>query len=207
MPLLNLPPIYPITDRQISGLSHVDQVRQLIAAGAEFIQFREKHLSPREFYNEAVEAVKLAHANHVRIIVNDRADIALAVGADGLHLGQTDMPPEAARRLLGERAIIGYSTHSVEQAIEAVAMPIDYVAIGPVFATPTKENPDPVVGLRGVAAVRARIGDLPLVAIGGIGVESMPSVIAAGATSAAIVSGIVKGDIAANMSALKASLT
>jgi thiamine-phosphate pyrophosphorylase len=199
MRLLTLPPIYPITDRIVSGLSHVEQVRQLIAAGAGFIQLREKHLSPREFYEEAREAIEYAHAHGARIIINDRVDIAAAIGADGVHLGQTDMPAEAARAFLGANAIIGYSTHSVEQAAEAASFPIDYLAIGPVFDTSTKTDPDPVVGLEGVTAVRSKIGSIPLVAIGGIDAESLPAVLQAGATSAAIISGVLKGDIVANL--------
>src|ERR1700750_1762555 len=114
-----LPKLYPITDRRLSGLSHAEQAARLIEGGAALIQLREKHLSPREFYVEAEAALKIARARGVKLIINDRADIALALGADGVHLGQDDMPPEAARALLGEGAVIGFSTHSAEQAIAA----------------------------------------------------------------------------------------
>ena len=199
---LILPPVYPITDRMISGLSHVEQVRRLIDAGADFIQLREKHLSPREFFEQARKSVAYAHERGARIIINDRADIAAAAGADGVHLGQTDMPPIAARDFLGPDAIVGYSTHSVEQALEAVGFEVDYVAIGPAFATATKENPDPVVGVEGVAAVRARIGDLPLVAIGGIDISNLVEVLAAGASSAAVISAVLHGDMLENFQSL-----
>lgn len=205
MTSLRLPPIYPITDRLISGLSHVEQVRQLIACAADFIQLREKHLSPRDFYEEAREAVKYAHEHGACIIINDRADIALATGADGVHLGQTDMPPLAARGFLGASAIIGYSTHSIEQAVEAFSFPIDYIAVGPVYATVTKADPDPEIGLDGVTAVRERIAQFPLVAIGGIDASRFKAVIDAGASSAAIVSGILKGDIGQNLIQLRAA--
>ena len=155
------------------------------------IQLREKHLSPREFYAEAEEALRVARPRGVRLIVNDRADIALALGADGVHLGQDDMPPEAARSLLGEEVVIGFSTHSVEQAIAAARLPVDYIAIGPVFATGSKENPDPVVGLEGLRRVREAVGAFPVVAIGGVTRENAPSVLAAGADSVAVISALI----------------
>ena len=136
-----LPKLYPITDRRLSGLSHAEQVARLCEGGARLVQLREKHLSPREFYREAEDALRVARGRGAKLIINDRADIALALGADGVHLGQDDMPPEAARALLGEGAIIGFSTHGLEQSVAAARLPVDYVAIGPVFATSSKENP------------------------------------------------------------------
>jgi len=175
--IAQLPRIYPITDTRLSGLTHSAQVEQLIAGGAEFIQLREKHVSPRDFYEDARKAIAIAHTNGAKIIINDRVDIAIALGADGVHLGQDDLQPEHARKLLGEKAIIGFSTHSVSQAREAVKLPVDYIAIGPVYGTTTKENPDATVGLDGLKAVRARIGDFPLVAIGGIKDANLPQVL------------------------------
>ncbi len=188
---LEIPKLYPITDRRLSGLSHAGQVARLIEGGATFIQLREKHLSPREFYREAEEALRVARERGVRLIINDRADIALALGADGVHLGQDDMPPEAARSLLGDAAFIGFSTHNVEQAIAAARMPVDYVAVGPIFATGSKDNPDPIVGLEGLRRVREAIGPLPLVAIGGVTRENAPTVLAAGADSVAVISALL----------------
>ncbi|HWS99520.1 MAG TPA: thiamine phosphate synthase [Pyrinomonadaceae bacterium] len=191
---IDLPKIYPITDARLSGLSHAEQVKRLAAGGATFIQLREKRLPPREFYREAEEALRVARELGVRLIVNDRADIALALGADGVHLGQDDLPPAAARELLGARAVIGFSTHNEEQAREAVRLPVDYLAIGPVFQTPSKENPDPVVGLEGLRRVRRLVGQIPLVAIGGISPENAPEVLAAGADSIAVISLLLAGD-------------
>ncbi|HKG14838.1 MAG TPA: thiamine phosphate synthase [Pyrinomonadaceae bacterium] len=186
-----LPKLYPITDRRLSGLSHAEQVARLIEGGASFIQLREKHLSPREFYAEAGEALRVARARGAKLIINDRADIALAIGADGVHLGQDDMPPEAARALLGGGAFVGFSTHSVEQAAAAARLPVDYIAVGPVFATTSKEKPDPVVGLEGLRRVREAVGRVPLVAVGGVTRENAPAVLAAGADSFAVISALL----------------
>ena len=188
---LVLPKIYPITDVSLAGISHAEQVGRLIAGGATFIQLREKHASPRDFFEAAKPAIEIARKNNVMIIINDRVDIARALGADGVHLGQDDLPPNAAREVLGPDAIIGFSTHSVEQAIDAAGLPIDYIAIGPIFETKTKENPDPIVGLDGLAEVKKNIGNIPLVAIGGIDLDNVLDVLAAGADSIALVSTIV----------------
>ncbi|MDT7688083.1 MAG: thiamine-phosphate pyrophosphorylase [Acidobacteriota bacterium] len=190
MPLL-LPKLYPVTDRLLSGLSHAEQVARLCEGGATFLQLREKHLAPRDFYREAEAALREARTRGARLIINDRADLALALGADGVHLGQDDMPPRAARSLLGAEAIIGFSTHSVEQARAASRLPVDYVAIGPVFATSSKENPEPVIGLEGVRRVREAVGRLHLVAIGGITPESAEAVIEAGADSVALIGALI----------------
>lgn len=186
-----LPRVYPITDTQISALSHAEQIAAFAEGGATLVQLRDKTTPPAHLYEQAREALEIAAQRGVQLIINDRADIALAVGAAGVHLGQDDLPPEAARRLLGEEALIGFSTHSVDQALQAAALPIDYLAIGPIFATSTKENPSPVVGLAGVRTVRDAIGDVPLVAIGGITPTNARDVIAAGADSVAMISGLL----------------
>ena len=183
----SLPKLYPITDTRLTGLSHAGQVEQLAAGGATLIQLREKMASPREFYEASLAAMKVARALGVRIIINDRVDIAVAVAADGVHLGQDDLPPDRARNLLGPRALIGFSTHNLKQALEADSMAVDYIAFGPVFATSTKENPDPVVGLDLLAEIKSRVSK-PLVAIGGITLERAVSVIEAGADSLAVIS-------------------
>ena len=188
---LTFPKIYPITDPRLAKLSHAEQVERLIKGGARFIQLREKRASPKEFYDDAQAALEIARKHCAKIIINDRIDIALALKADGVHLGQDDLPPEQARKILGAKAIIGYSTHSIKQAIEAVKLPIDYLAIGPVFATATKENPDALVGIEGVRNVRTAIGDFPLVAIGGITAENFREVFNAGANSVAIIKSIL----------------
>src|SRR6266853_507346 len=152
--------IYPITDIEISGLSHAEQVKRLIAGGARLIQLRDKHSSPRAFFTDAEAAVTMARSHGVQIIINDRVDMALALRADGVHLGQGDVPPEAARKLLGATAVIGFSVHSIEQAKAAMKLPIDYLGIGPVFPTSTKERPDPVIGLEGLQRAREVAGEI-----------------------------------------------
>jgi thiamine-phosphate pyrophosphorylase len=193
---LTLPLLYPITDTRLSGRSHAAQVERLASAGATFIQLRDKTARPDDFYKAALEAMAVARRLGVRVIINDRLDIALAVKADGVHLGQDDLPPEAARRVVGPDFIIGYSTHSLEQALGADSAPVDYVAVGPVFQTSTKENPDPVIGLGGVRAIKDKVSK-PLVAIGGITLDSSRQVLEAGADSLAIISDLYStGDIA-----------
>lgn len=188
-----LPKIYPITDKKISGLSHTTQVSRLIEGGTTLIQLREKDLSPRDFYEEAEKVLEIAREKKVKILINDRVDLALCLKADGVHLGQDDLPPEEARKILGEKAIIGFSTHNIAQAVEAAKMPIDYLAIGPIFGTTTKENPDPLVGLEGLRKVREAIGDdFPVVAIGGINAENMHEVFFHGANSVAIIGDLLK---------------
>jgi len=188
---VKLPRIYPITDVQLSGLSHAEQVELLSQGGASLIQLREKQMSVREFFEQARAAVAVAGRNGVHLIINDRVDIALAVGAHGVHLGQDDMPAAAARELLGPNAVIGYSTHNIEQAIAATKLPIDYFAIGPIFATMTKSDTAPVLGIEGLRAVRLAIGAFPLVAIGGINHTNARDVISAGADSVAVISALL----------------
>ncbi len=186
--MLKLPKIYPITNVELSGLSHAAQVQVLADAGCKLVQIRDKLGSSREIFDAVVESVAIANAVGMKVILNDRVDIAIAARAHGVHLGQDDLPPAEARRLLGNDAIVGFSTHSVEQAIDAVKLPVDYIAIGPIFATTTKEDPDPVVGLDGLRRVRDAIGDFPLVAIGGIHVTNLRDVLPSGADSVAIIS-------------------
>jgi thiamine-phosphate diphosphorylase len=190
---MTFPRLYPITDTRLSRLSHAGQVERFAAGGATLIQLREKRAAPRDFYEAAVEAMRVARSLGVRIIINDRVDIALAVGADGVHLGQGDLPPQRARVLVGENRLIGYSTHDVKQALAADSMPIDYVAIGPIFQTSTKENPDPVVGLEALAVIKSQISK-PLVAIGGITFEQASSAWEAGADSLAVISDLFSTD-------------
>jgi len=188
--LPTLPKLYPITDVYLSGLSHAAQVERLARGGATLIQLRHKSASPREFYAEALKAVAAGRELGVRVIINDRVDVALAVKADGVHLGQDDLPPADARKLLGPDRIIGFSTHTLEQALEAASMPVDYIALGPIFGTSTKQNPDEVVGLDIIGEIKSRISK-PLVAIGGITLATVKSVLDAGADSAAVISDLV----------------
>lgn len=191
-----LPTVYPITDTGISGISHAEQVRRLSVGGATFVQLRDKNLSPSEFYLEAQAALAIARQHRLRIIINDRVDVAAAVDADGVHLGQDDLPPIAARKLLGEKAIIGFSTHNIEQAREAITLPINYLAIGPIFETRTKNDTEPVVGLQVIRKIREIADDLPIVAIGGISAENAHEVRNAGADSVAVVSALLVDPLA-----------
>jgi thiamine-phosphate pyrophosphorylase len=190
-----LPRVYALTDVRMSGLSHAEQVELLSEGGASLVQLREKDLGPREFYEQAKAAIAVAAQRGVHLIINDRVDVALAVGADGVHLGQDDMPPDAARELVGPDAIIGYSTHNINQAIAATKLSIDYLAIGPIFNTTTKADTAPVLGLDGLRAVRQAIGAFPLVAIGGITRGNAREVIAAGADSVAVISALLSNSI------------
>jgi len=195
-----LPALYPITDARLSGRTHAEQVALLIRGGATLIQIRGKELSPDELYQATIASVAIARPLGVRIVVNDRADVALAADADGVHLGQEDLPPQEARALIGPSRIVGMSTHTLDQAIEAARLPVDYVAVGPAFPTSTKENPDPVVGLALISEVRRTISK-PLVAIGGITLERAVDVIHAGADSVAVISDLyTHGDIASRTS-------
>ena len=189
--LVRIPPLYPLTDTELSGLSHAEQVRRLTAGGATFIQLREKRMSARTFYEAAKQALEIGRELGAKILINDRVDICLALEADGVHLGQEDIHPVEARRLLGERALIGYSTHNLKQALEAIAFPIDYLAIGPIFSTTSKNRPDPIVGIEGLQRIKAATGDIPLVAIGGISPSLAPSVLHAGADCVAMISALL----------------
>ena len=199
----SLPKIYPITDPKLSDLSHLEQTKALIEGGAALIQIRDKVSTSREVFDAAQDCLEYCKTKKVTLIINDRVDIAMMLGADGVHLGQDDLPPSKARALLGEDALIGYSTHTLEQAIEAIKQPIDYIAFGPIYSTATKADHDPIVGLEQLKTVRQAIGDFPLVAIGGINLENYLDVLNSGPDSVAMISALV-GDaekISANMKA------
>lgn len=159
-------------------------------------------LESAEFLELARAAAARCRAAGASFIVNDRADIARMSGADGLHVGQTDLLPVEARRLLGDDAIVGMSSHSDAQATDAIAQPIDYLAIGPVYPTLTTEAGNPVVGLAGVkrASDIAAGARVPVVAIGGITLERVPEVLASGAASVAVIADLLVGDPAARAS-------
>ena len=205
---IQLPKVYPITDTTISGLSHSEQVKQLIAGGAALIQLRDKQASSRGFYSDAQPALQIARSAGVKLIINDRVDIALALRADGVHLGQEDMPVEAARRILGEQAVIGFSTHNLEQIREALNLPIDYLAFGPVFPTNSKRNPDPVAGLNQLKRAREMVFPMPVVAIGGINHLNATEVLNAGATAVAVISAVLANPsrIAGNLQQIMSSI-
>lgn len=181
-----LPALYAILDPDVvcRRLLHVAEV--LVDAGVELIQLRDKHGSARRIYSEAVELVQRFASSRIRVIVNDRPDIARMAGAGGVHVGQDDLLVEDARSIMGMSPWVGISTHNVAQVRDADRTSADYVAVGPIFATVSKDNPDPVVGLEFIRMAR-RLTRKPLVAIGGITVESAADVFAAGADSIAVV--------------------
>ena len=190
-----LPRLYPIIDPALLPGSG-DQsarvaafARELVQGGATLIQYRNKTGSGRRTLSDARE-LRRAVGSEIRLIMNDRADLCLAAGFDGVHVGQEDHSPEGARLVVGDRLWVGVSTHSVEQVVQADCTSADYIAIGPVFATTSKEKPDPVVGLEGVRAARAATRK-PLVAIGGITRINCAYVIQAGADSVAVISDLV----------------
>jgi thiamine-phosphate pyrophosphorylase len=174
-------------------LTAIDLTRAFVSGGARFLQLRAKQLPGAALLELAHAFVAIVHSSGGIAVINDRADIAKIAGADGVHLGQDDLPPRAARTILGPSALIGYSTHSVEQIEAAAGEPVDYLAIGPVFGTTTKATGYTAVGL-GMVATAAK-GRRPVVAIGGIRLDNAPSVIAAGAASVAVISDLlVTGD-------------
>ena len=171
-------------------------LRAFLTGGATFLQLRAKQLGSGAFLDLAREAVGLAHAAGARLVVNDRADLAALADADGVHVGQDDLSPADVRRLVGPERIVGLSTHTIEQLERAIDAPISYVAIGPIFGSTTKATGYAAVGLamvRAAAAIAARRG-LPLVAIGGITVDTAPAVTAAGAASVAVIGDLLRGD-------------
>lgn len=192
--------LYVIIDTAVLAQQPVALVaQQLLRAGVRILQYRAKGSFTRRNWEECQSIAAMSRRHGARFFVNDRADIALLCQADGLHLGQQDLPPDAARELLrshaGSTALIGWSTHTLPQAQAGEGLPVDYLAIGPVFQTRTKDKPDPVVGLEGVRAVRQLVRK-PLVAIGGITLENAASVLECGADAVAVARDVLAaGDI------------
>ena len=183
--------LYLVTDRRLSlGRSTVEVVAAAVSGGVTCVQLREKHCSTREFLEEARRVRELLAGTGVPLIINDRLDVALAVAADGVHLGQNDLPVADARRLVGERLVIGVSAESVADAIRAEAEGADYIGVSPVFTTPTKMDTAPPLGLEGLREIRRAVR-LPLVAIGSIRHDNAAEVLRAGADGLAVVSAIV----------------
>ena len=195
----SVPRVYPILDVELTRarhLSELDLARIWLDAGVELIQLRAKKLASGALLDLIDALVQLTRPGGARVIVNDRADLAVLGSADGVHVGQGDLAPSHARAIVGPSRIVGYSTHTVGQVEQALAEPVDYLAFGPVFQTMSKEAPDPVVGLDSltrVSGLAARAGK-PVVAIGGITLTGMPDVFAAGASSVAVISDLLVGD-------------
>jgi thiamine-phosphate pyrophosphorylase len=201
--------LYAITASQYSlGRSNPDIVRQLLESGIKVIQYREKELSARQKYQECLEIRRLTTQYRACFIVNDNIDIALAVKADGVHLGQADLPTAVARRIMGDKALIGLSTHSQEQYDQAVLSGmVDYIGVGPLFETHTKKDVQSPVGL-GYLNYAIRRNQIPLVAIGGIKEHNLGQVVQHGASCVCLVTDIISApDIPAKIAALRSIMT
>ena len=193
MPKCRIPRLYPILDAGLlerAGLSLEGFAQQLRAAGVRFLQYRDKDSSDEAVLERAALLRRIFPSSDSCLILNDRVLLVQASGFDGVHVGQDDLSPAEARALLGPEVLVGVSTHGHAQLRTAADGPADYVAIGPVYATSSKENPSPVVGLEGVRAARALTAK-PLVAIGGITRMNCSAVVEAGADSVAVISDLL----------------
>jgi thiamine-phosphate pyrophosphorylase len=199
--------IYGITAEEYSlGRSNIDIAARMIEAGIGVIQYREKEKSDRQQYEECLKIREMTREAGVTFIVNDRVDLALLVGADGLHLGQDDVPPERARKLVGDTIFIGLSTHSPEQAEAALKQDVDYIGVGPIFATNTKKDVCAPVGLEYLEYVVKNVS-LPFVAIGGIKEHNIADVYRRGGRCIALVTEIVGApDIVDRVRSLRAAM-
>lgn len=204
-------PVYAIADAEALGATPLSAaVAEMAAAGVRWIQIRAKKLSGAALYRELEACCRALEGGGTDLWVDDRADLAALFPVAGVHVGQTDLPPAAARRIVGERLWIGASTHNAAQLAAAIADPeVDVIAVGPVFATTGKENPDPVVGLDFVREARRALdasgSGRPLVAIGGIDAGNLAAVLAAGADTAAVLGAVCRGDVEANSRRLLAA--
>jgi len=185
------PPLYAILDPDVARTPLLTLAESLADAGVRLMQLRDKRSGAGKLHAQTRELVALLAPRGVRLIVNDRPDVAAMAGAGGVHVGQDDLPVEEARRVCGAGLWVGVSTHNSEQLRRAVATSADYIAVGPIFPTATKENPGPVVGVEFIRAARG-LTQKPLVAIGGITLERAGEVFAAGADSVAVINDILK---------------
>ena len=190
-----------ITDSALSRAGNVSDVRSALAGGAAIIQYREKNASQKKMYEEALLLRKICRK--AIFIINDRPDIALAVGADGVHIGQGDMPYHIARRLLGKDKIIGVTAHNLKEAIEAERMGADYVGVSPIYRTATKKDAGSPVGIGLIRKIKERVS-IPVVAIGGITSKNAGEVVAAGADAICSISDVItKSDVKKAVSRLQ----
>jgi thiamine-phosphate pyrophosphorylase len=187
---LVLPRLYVILDAALLRIPAKECAKSLIDAGVRLIQYRNKRASGRELFETSSELAEYLNPLGVQFIVNDRVDVAALAGAGGVHVGQDDLGVEQARQVMGEGKWVGISTHNPGQFRSALETSAEYIAVGPIFATGSKENPDPVVGVGFVREARA-MTDKPIVAIGGITLEQAAEVIEAGADSVAIIGDIL----------------
>jgi len=185
--------LYFITDRNLTKKTIMSDVASALKSGVKVIQYREKELPTKEMYHEAKAIKELTSQNNAILIINDRIDIALAVDADGVHIGQEDMPFDKARQLLGEEKIIGLTVHNVEEALLGERVGADYLGVSPIFATQTKLDAGKPSGLELIRQVKEK-AKMPIVAIGGINYDNLDSVLKAGAPNVAVISAIVTKD-------------
>lgn len=183
--------LYLVTDRSLSkGRSLMEVVEQAVVGGVTMVQLREKTLDSRTFYEEALALKKYLSEKNIPLIINDRLDIALAVNADGLHIGQSDLPYDVARNILGPDKIIGLSVENIEDALEANKLDVDYIGLSPVFDTNSKSDISKPLLLEGVKQI-ANISKHPMVGIGGININNAAEIIKAGAQGVSVISAIV----------------
>ncbi|TKJ41259.1 thiamine phosphate synthase [candidate division LCP-89 bacterium B3_LCP] len=186
--------LYPVTCEKLSnGRTNLEVLDELIAGGAKVVQLREKDLSDRDFFELATEFRRRTFQAGMTLIINDRVDICRAVEADGVHLGQDDFPLKTARRMLGPQTIIGVSTHSIEEAVQAEKEGADYINVGPIFATQTKEHTGTPVGIELFRKVNDLV-NIPITVMGGIKLENLQQVLDAGVKRVAVVTGIISSD-------------
>ncbi len=188
---LVLPRLYVILDAALLTIPETDCAQRLAEAGVRLLQYRHKSAPSRELLDSSRRLSSILVPRGVTFIVNDRADVAFLAGASGVHVGQEDLEAEAARCVIGPGKLVGVSTHNREQFQRATATSVDYIAVGPIFSTPTKANPDPVVGTEFIRQIRPLTGK-PIVAIGGITLERAAEVIQAGADSVAVISDVLR---------------
>ncbi len=187
---LVLPPLYVILDAALLTVPETECARQLVDAGVRLLQYRNKAASSRELLDRSKRLSAEFVPSGVTVMVNDRADVAVLAGASGVHVGQDDLGVEEVRAVVGRGKLVGVSTHNRAQFDQAAGTSADYIAVGPIFSTSTKENPDPVVGMEFIREVRP-LTDKPIVAIGGITLERAADIIRAGADSVAVISDIL----------------
>ena len=188
---LVLPRLYVILDAALLSIPETECARQLVDAGVRVLQYRHKEASSRELLENAKKLSLALVPRGVTFVVNDRADVAALAGASGVHVGQEDLAVEDARAVVGPERLVGVSTHNRAQFEQAAGTSADYIAVGPIFSTSTKSNPDPVVGTEFIRQVRP-LTDKPIVAIGGITLERAAEVVRAGADSVALISDILR---------------
>ena len=197
---MQIPRLYPIVDLEVSLHPLEFLIGEFAAAGLTWVQLRDKKANSRQLFASAQRLVELARRHGLTAIVNDRTDIAWLSDADGVHVGREDLPVEHARKIVGPKKIVGHSTHNLAQAMEAEQSSADYIAIGPVFATTSKVNPDPIVPLEELREIRSRVTK-PLVAIGGITSQNATQLFDIGLDSVAVIRDLVTAsDIRAKIS-------